>query len=89
MTAIENWFCDWCGQNDVLAWDIKGFLHQGDKSVCEWHFKCRCGGNVDGFEGVSIIRFDDDDKIVYLKEFQSKTPNYYPYESTDDKRGRP
>ena len=33
--------------------------------------KCECGGVVDGFDGVSVIEFDD----------ENKTPNHYPYGS--------
>jgi len=63
-----------------LEWNIKKFFHIEDTCICEWYFKCECGGNIDGFNGVSIITFDEDDKIVLLKEFQSKTPNNYPYD---------
>lgn len=76
---IGKWFKDWNDHNNVLQWDIKQFLHQGNTCVCVWYFQCECGGNVDGFDGVSIIDFDDNNKIILLREFQSKTPNYYPY----------
>jgi len=77
---IVQWFIDWSKQNNVLQWDIKLFLHEGKTCVCEWYFECECKGKVDEFNGVSIIDFDDDDKVVMLKEFQSKVPNVYPYE---------
>lgn len=38
---------------------------------------------MDGFDGVTIAKFDVDMKICDLKEFQSKAEHYYPYE--DDK----
>lgn len=78
LAAIEKWFTDWTGENDVLNWDIKGFWHREDTCVCEWFFRCKCG-DIAEFDGVSIVRFDAHDRIVYLKEFQSKVPNYYPY----------
>lgn len=76
---INSWFTDWNRENQVLQWDIKSFFHVGDIVICEWYFKCECGGNVDGFDGVSIVKFDDADKIINLKEFASTTPNVYPY----------
>ena len=78
LPSITKWFQDWCAQHDVLAWDIKGFWRRDDTWVCEWFFRCRCG-EVAEFDGVSVVRFDGGDKITYLKEFQSKLPNHYPY----------
>ena len=79
LAEITKWFDDWNAQNRVLQWDIKRFWHDGNICICEWHFKCECGKVVDGFDGMSIIEFDDENRIARLKEFQSKTPNHYPY----------
>jgi hypothetical protein len=77
---VTEWFSDWNGNdNHVLTWDIKKFHHFENTCVCEWYFECKCGGSIDGFDGVSIITFDSENKIATLKEFQSKTPNHYPY----------
>ncbi|MCL2386841.1 MAG: nuclear transport factor 2 family protein [Defluviitaleaceae bacterium] len=80
LAEIKKWFSEWNENNTVLQWDIIGFLHQGDICVCEWYFKCECDNNISGFNGVSIVEFDINEKIISLKEFQSKHPNYYPYE---------
>lgn len=77
---IVRWFHDWNSQNKVLQWDIKRFWHHKDTCICEWYFKCKCDENIDGFDGLSIIKFNGNEKIIWLKEFQSKSPNYYPYE---------
>lgn len=80
LADITKWFCDWNENNSVLQWDIQSFLHHEKFCICEWYFKCKCDNNVSGFNGVSIVEFDDSEKIVLLKEFQSKYPNHYPYE---------
>ena len=77
--VIEKWFGDWNKHGTVLAWDIKQFIHQADMTAVEWYFKCEYDGNIDEFDGVSIIEFDHENRIVNLKEFQSKIPHYYPY----------
>jgi len=77
---IMTWFNDWNKENRVLQWDIHEYFHDRDKCICEWYFKCECSGIISGFDGVSIIAFDKADKIKQIKEYQSKTPNYYPYE---------
>ncbi|AQR96707.1 hypothetical protein CLSAP_40310 [Clostridium saccharoperbutylacetonicum] len=81
INTIETWFEDWNKRGEVLIWDIKQFVHQGNISVVEWYFKYKYDGEVGEFDGVSLIEFNDDNYIVTLKEFQSKVPHYYPYEN--------
>jgi ketosteroid isomerase-like protein len=76
---IRQWFNEWNQHGRVLAWDIKQFLHQGHKVAVEWYFRCIYDGITDGFDGVSIIEFNSDDEIIFLKEFQSKSEHEYPY----------
>ena len=79
IAQITQWFNDWNQNNSVLEWTIKNFIYQGNITVVEWFFKCRCGNEEDGFDGVSLVKFDNGNKIVELKEFQSKSEHYYPY----------
>ncbi len=76
---IKKWFADWNRHGKVLEWDIKGVLHQGSRTAVEWYFRCEYDGNTDGFDGVSLIEFDEAGKIVSLKEFQSKAEHVFPY----------
>ena len=76
---IEKWFTDWNEKGTVLQWDIKQYIEQGNTVVVEWYFKCSYEGNVDGFDGVTIAKFDENRKICELKEFQSKAEHYHPY----------
>ena len=77
--TIERWFEDWNKRGKVIAWDIKKFIHEGNMVVVEWYFKCEYDRNIGEFDGVSLIEFNDVNRIVNLKEFQSKIPHYYPY----------
>ena len=67
------------GLSQILKWGIKNFIHQGMFTVAEWYFECDYNHEIGGFDGVSIIEFNDDMKIVNLKEFQSKAEHYFPY----------
>ena len=73
------WFDEWNKANSVIKWEIEKFWHEGDASLCQWYFQCECNGVREGFDGVSVIKFDGEGKIIYLKEYQSKLPNHYPY----------
>ncbi len=79
---IERWFSDWNKRGRVLEWRIKGFLHQGSHTAAEWYFCCEYDGVTDGFDGVSLLEFNEAGKIVSLKEFQSKAEHVFPYGET-------
>ena len=76
---IRQWFNDWNNGNNVLKWDIKRFIEYNNIIVVEWFFECEYNKNVSGFDGVSIIEFEEDNKIILIKEFQSKTEHTFPY----------
>jgi len=77
---ILQWFSDWIKNGSVLEWYIKQFVHQDNMLIVEWFFKCNYEKQIDGFDGISLVQFDKDNRIVILKEFQSKEQHYYPYE---------
>jgi len=77
---ILYWFEDWNRLHSVLEWNIHKFYHSGNICICEWYFKCTCYDEISDFNGASIITFNDDDKIVLLKEFKSDALDVYPYE---------
>lgn len=80
LVQIQKWFENWQKHGKAITWDIKEFIHNEKYSICDWYFECEYDGTVDGFNGVSWIEFNDENKIIKLREYQSKVPNYYPYE---------
>ena len=76
---IKQWFYDWNKENCVLQWNIKGFISQNNIIVVEWYFECENKLKKYSFDGVSIIEFDQSNKIKLIKEFQSKSDHIFPY----------
>lgn len=83
-TQCLNWFTDWNQKGSVLQWDIKKTYSFDNSCVAEWYFKCKFEGNIEGFDGVSIIEFNEHEKIISVKEFQSKSEHSFPYEKDKD-----
>lgn len=81
LPQILTWFTEWNNNGTVLKWEVKRFIHQGLLTVVEWSFESNYNDEIGGFDGVSIIEFNEDQKIVNVKEFQSKAEHNYPYES--------
>lgn len=80
LSQILKWFTDWNQNGTVLKWEIKKFIHQDSFTAAEWYFECDYHNMIDGFDGVSVIEFDENGKIISLKEFQSKAEHIYPYD---------
>lgn len=79
INELKRWFKDWHQHGDVLEWKIKDMWQLGHKWMVEWHFKCIYDEKADEFDGVSLICFDENNKIISLKEFESKSQHYSPY----------
>lgn len=79
LEQIKKWFDDWNKRGKVLIWNIKNFYQDHNTAIVEWYFKYDYDGSVGGFDGVSLILFSDEDKMISIKEFQSKSEHYSPY----------
>ena len=81
---IKLWFDEWNTRGTVLQWDIKQFFHKENQTMVEWYFKNQMNdGKVEVFDGVSLIEWTSDDKILFLKEFGCNINNYDPYQNGD------
>ena len=81
---IKLWFDEWNTRGTVLQWDIKQFFHKENQTMVEWYFKNQMNdGKVEAFDGVSLIEWTSDDKILFLKEFGCNINNYDPYQHGD------
>ena len=79
---IKLWFDEWNTRGTVLQWDIKQFFHKANQTMVEWYFKNQMNdGKVEAFDGVSLIEWTSDDKILFLKEFGCNINNYDPYQN--------
>ena len=82
--TVKHWFDEWNTRGSVLVWEIKQFFHQGNQTIVEWYFKNKMNnGNVEEFDGISLIVWTQDNKIKSLKEFGCNLHNYNPYRDSD------
>ena len=84
LEQVKKWFVDWSRHATVLEWNVKQFISQDKVTVAEWYFECDYDGVIYGFDGVSIIEFNEREKICSIKEFKSKEEHNSPYTKVDD-----
>ncbi len=70
---------DMLDKQKVLKWEIKRFIHAQNIIIVEWSFEEKQGENINEFDGVSIIEFNDFGKISVVKEYESKSEHIAPY----------
>lgn len=83
LAQVRRWFEDWNQKGSVLEWRIRRFFHAGGSTVVDWHFCCDWDGGVSAFDGVSIVDFGPEGRIIRLREFESKSEHVYPYGRED------
>lgn len=79
LSEIHLWIETMLQKQKVLEWTIKRYLHENNIVVVEWFFKEQQNNIVHGFDGVSIVEFRADGKILSIKEFESKAEHITPY----------
>ena len=81
---VKHWFQEWNTRGKVVVWEIKQFFHKENTTIVEWYFKNEMNnGNIEEFDGISLVEWTKDDKIKSLKEFGCNLNNYNPYEHSD------
>ena len=86
---IKHWFEEWNRRGTVVQWDIRQFFHKGSQTVVEWSFRhVMEDGREEPFDGLSLLRWTEEDKIAFLQEFGCQIHRYDPYQEGDVPRFR-
>ena len=81
-STVKHWFDEWNTRGKVLEWDIKQFFHKENQTVVEWYFRNKMNtGEIEEFDGLSLIEWTTENRIKSLKEFGCNCSNYDPYEN--------
>ena len=78
---IRRWFEDWHGNNRMLVWEPKQFIHEADKTVVTWHMEAEAkNGTPRHMDGVYIIEWNEHEQICLLEEYSAVAKKTRPYE---------
>ncbi len=77
---IKLWFTEWNTRGTVLQWDIQQFFHKENQTIVEWKFKNTMNdGRIEAFDGLTLVRWTENNQIAFLKEFGCNENRYDPY----------
>ena len=88
---IRLWFDMWLQKKDLGISEIfsDNAVYIESWGIVEWYFKNHMkNGKIEAFDGVSLIEWTSDNKILFLKEFGCNINNYDPYQHGDKPRFR-
>ena len=81
VARIKHWFEEWNTRGTVLQWDIRQYFHKADQTIVEWYFKNTMDDDrVESFDGMTLLKWNADDKIRFLQEFGCNEHRYDPYQ---------
>ena len=82
-TMIKHWFKEWNTRGKVVIWDIIQYFHDEKQTVVEWNFKnVMNDGSIENFDGITLVKWTEDGKIRFLKEFGCNLNTYNPYQNS-------
>ena len=82
--TVKHWFQEWNTRGKVVVWEIKQFFHKENQTIVEWYFKNGMNnGDIEEFDGISLIEWTEDNKIKSLKEFGCNRNTNNPYQESD------
>ncbi len=82
-SKLEHWFQEWNTRGKVSDWEIKQYFHKENQTIVEWYFKnIMNNGKIEEFDGVSLMKWNTNNQIVFLKEFGCNIRNYDPYQNS-------
>ncbi|EOR28081.1 hypothetical protein A500_01165 [Clostridium sartagoforme AAU1] len=77
LDEIKDWFKDWHNNNKVIFFEIIELNILDERVICQWEFKSSNSKYINEFKGVSIITFNNKNKIIEIKEYMTKIPITY------------
>jgi len=80
---LKYWTKEWNLKGKVLSWDIKQFFHKDNQVIVEWTFTCKMKEEDKNscFDGMSLVIFNENNKIQFLKEYVCEIENFDPYDN--------
>ncbi|MCY1152535.1 MAG: hypothetical protein OWP43_08975 [Sphaerochaetaceae bacterium] len=78
LDEVKNWFNTWIKTGEVINWNIKQFFHKDNQTIVEWFFECKMYENneISCFDGMSLIKWSEEDKIYFLKEYKCEVETF-------------
>ncbi len=80
LDQIKCWFKKWHDGSKLIKWDITSFIHSDNYTFVEWCFACKNNDKTTEFDGISLVAWNEVEKIKVCKEYGSSLPKYNPFD---------
>lgn len=84
LLELKYWFNERSDRGTILEWNIDRFFHEENETITHWVLKDKPQNNsIKTIEGVSLIRWDDNNQINYVQDFICNIHRSDPYKSSE------
>ncbi|QNQ81294.1 hypothetical protein [Lactobacillus sp. PV034] len=84
LLELKYWFNERNDRSTILEWDVDCFFHGENETITHWFLKDQPQHKtIKLIEGVSLIKWDDNNKIIYVQDFISNTHRSDPYKTSE------
>lgn len=81
---LEYWFDEKNDRGTITNWKIDKFIHDNNETITHWFIKDEHKmGNSKEIEGLSIIKWNDNNQISYVQDFICNTNRSDPYKLSE------
>lgn len=77
---IERNFAQWIKDAIARRWNALSFFHDSDETAVRWYFESLKNGALDCMDGVSLVRFNENGKIISMQEYRMEHERQSPYD---------
>lgn len=84
LLELRYWFTERNERRTILEWNIDRFFHAESETVIHWVLKDKLKNDgIKTIEGVSLIKWNNDNRIAYLQDFICNIHRSDPYRSSE------
>lgn len=76
ISQVINWKQHWHQTTNLLEWKVINITSVNSQSIVEWYFKFSKNGEVKKYNGVSIILWNNENKICSIRDYSAMYHNY-------------
>lgn len=84
LLELQYWFSEKNDRATITKWEVSGFIHEGNITIAHWYVEEKKKNNkTEHLEGMSLIRWNYDNKIEYVQHFASNMNRFDPYKTNE------
>ena len=83
LLELQYWFSEKNERASIEKWDVDHFIHLENETIIHWFVDEQKNGDVIHLEGLSLVKWNDQNQISYVQHFASNMNRFDPYRDSE------